>query len=366
MKTIMTIIGTRPEAIKLAPIIAALRESKYFKNIVCISGQHTDLVDSLLVELGITVDYQIENHKNDGSLNKSASYMLEQFSIFLKEIKPDLVIVQGDTTTAFAGALAAFYLCIPVAHIEAGLRTGNLYSPWPEEAHRCLIDKLTTYFFTPTEQARNSLVAEGARIEKIWVVGNTSIDAIRLIRETSKANNAPKQKIIVVTVHRRENHGNPLTTICHALLSIAKEFADIKIIFCLHPNPAIHGRVTNMLSNIHNIDLVPPMSHNAFVKLLVECIFIITDSGGIQEEASFMGKPILIVRDTTERPEGIVADAAMLVGTASSDIITSCRELLYSKKKLSSMSKVHFPYGDGYAAQRIVNILELEFCKELT
>jgi len=360
MKTIMTVIGTRPEAIKLIPIIIALRENKYFKNTVCISDQHTDLVDPLLVSSNIKIDCRIKNHKNNGSLHESAAYMLEQFGMILKEANPELIIVQGDTTTAFSGALAAFYLQIPIAHVEAGLRTGNLYSPWPEEAHRCLIDRLATYFFAPTKQAQNALIAEGMDPKKIWTVGNTSIDAIRLVAKFSKVNSELKQKIIVVTVHRRENHGDPLTEICHALLSIAQEFPNIKIVFCLHPNHVVRELVTNILSGINNIDLVPPIDHHSFVQLLNKSILIITDSGGIQEEASFMGKPVLIVRDTTERPEGIKAGNARLVGTNSIDIIDCCKQILSDQEILNSMSKVHFPYGDGYTAQRIVNILEQE------
>lgn len=366
MKTILTVIGTRPEAIKFAPVLTVVSKSKYLKNKVCITWQHTNLLDSLLVELGITVDYQFENHKNDGSLLKSAAYMLEQFSILLKEQKPDLIIVQGDTTTAFTAALAAFYLHIPVAHVEAGLRTGDYYAPWPEEAHRCLIDRLTTYFFAPTALARNTLIKEGANPKRIWVVGNTSIDAIRLVKKSLKLNIELKQKIIVVTVHRRENHGNPLIEICHALLTIAQQFMDIKIVFCLHPNPAVHRPVTEILSGVENIDLILPMDYHLFIQLLDKSSFVITDSGGIQEEVSFLGKPILIVRDTTERPEGIQAGTARLVGTKSSNIIASCRELLENNDTLSSMSKVHFSYGDGYAAQRIVNILEQEIEKKIS
>jgi UDP-N-acetylglucosamine 2-epimerase (non-hydrolysing) len=364
MKTIMTLIGTRPEAIKLAPIVLALKENKYLTNKVCISGQHQGLLDAALRDLSIPVDYKIESHENEGLLHKSASYILDRFSVILKKTKPELVIVQGDTTTAFAGALAAFYLQIPVAHVEAGLRTGNLYSPWPEEAHRCLIDKMSTYFFAPTVNAKNSLIAEGVNANKVWVVGNTSIDAIRLARKSplinNYLNNHPRQRVILVTVHRRENHGKSLAQICNALVIVAQEFSDIKIIFCLHPNPSIYQPVKHLLSNIDNIALALPMTHRAFVQVLDESIFIITDSGGIQEEASFLGKPALIVRDTTERPEGILEGNAILIGTESDDIVAHCRHLLSCKDTLHSMSKTHLSYGDGYAAERIVKILEDE------
>lgn len=364
MKNIMTVIGTRPEAIKLIPFIIALKDNKYLKNKVCISGQHIDLVIPLLIKNNIKIDYQIKNYKNDGSLSRTAAIIIEKISILLKEENPDLIVVQGDTTTAFASALAAFYSCVPIAHIEAGLRTSNLYSPWPEEAHRCLIDKITTYFFAPSKQAQEALITEGIDSKKIWLVGNTSIDAIRLVKNSlPKKNNKSDKKIIVVTIHRRENHGTSLINICRALIAIAKAFPNIKIEFCLHPNPAVCKPITRILSNIYNINLVPPMDHHSFIQLLDESIFIITDSGGIQEEASFMGKPVLIMRNTTERPEGIEEGNAKLVGTNTNDIIEACTSLLNSREVLSSMSKIHSSYGDGYAAQRIISIIEQELGK---
>lgn len=359
MKSILTVIGTRPEAIKLAPVIRAIGQNKSLKNKVCNTKQHTDLLDPFLLELGIKVHYQLENVKNPNTLHQSASYMLEQFGNILTESKPDLVLVQGDTTTAFIASLAAFYSHIPVAHIEAGLRTGSLFSPWPEEAHRILIDKLTTYFFASTLQAQKALILEGAKADKIWVVGNTAIDAIRLIRKSSKPP-LNRLQFIIVTVHRRENHGQKLQEICHALRIIAECFPDIQIMFFLHPNPEIRGPSIKMLSGLANIKLVDPIEHSAFIHLLGECIFVMTDSGGIQEEVSFIGTPTLILRDTTERPEGIVAGTARVVGTNATNIIAACQELLKNPVILAEMSKIHFPYGDGHAAERIVNILDSE------
>lgn len=360
MKTVLTIIGTRPEAIKLTPILIALNKNRYFTSKVCISRQHTDLLDPLLLDLGITINYQLENNLSNKSLHQSAARILGQFETILAEAKPDIVIVQGDTTTAFSAALAAFYSHIPVAHVEAGLRTSNLTSPWPEEAHRCLIDRLTTYFFPPTDQAQNTLIAEGISPKKIWVVGNTSIDAIRLVRKAPTSTRNKKGRIIVVTIHRRENHGEPLKEICHALRTAVTQFPDIKIFFLVHPNPAVRKPITDMLSGVLNIELREPLDHTSFIHLLDTCTFIITDSGGIQEEATFIGKPVLIIRDTTERPECIQTGNAMLVGTKSLDIIACCKKLLESTEVIASMSKVHFPYGDGYAAERIVKILEQE------
>lgn len=363
MKSVLTVIGTRPEAIKLAPVLKAIGKKARFTNKVCITGQHTDLLDPFLLNLGIIVDYRFKHYENEGALHQSAAHILEQFGAILTELKPDLVLVQGDTTTAFVAALAAFYARIPVGHVEAGLRTGHLYSPWPEEMHRCLIDRLATYFFAPTDQARNTLLAEGVSPEKVWVVGNTSIDALRLARKYSKLTRDPKSRVIVVTIHRRENHGEPLKEICHALRVIVGQFSDVRIVFFLHPNPAVRTPVTDMLSEVINIDLVEPVDHPSFIQLLDTCAFVVTDSGGIQEEVSFIGKPLLVVRDTTERPEGIQAGTARLVGTKSADIIACCQELLENAETLDCMSKVHFPYGDGYAAERIVRILDQELGK---
>lgn len=365
MKSVLTVIGTRPEVIKLAPVLMAINNDNRFENKVCITRQHTDLLAPFLLSLGISIDYNFETCEKQSNLHQNAACILKQFSLVLSTSRPDLVLVQGDTTTAFIATLAAFYALIPVAHIEAGLRTGNLHSPWPEEAHRCLIDRLSTYFFAPTIHARNTLLKEGAPSEKIWVVGNTSIDALKLIHEPSKLRKNKKKRSVIVTIHRRENQGEPLREICQAIRIIAEEFFDVRIVFFLHPNPAVREPVIDMLSGIHNIDLTEPLDHLSFIRLLDECTFAITDSGGIQEETSFIGKPLLIVRDTTERPEGIQAGTAWLVGTKSANITACCRELLSNTEKLASMSKVHFPYGDGHAARRIVNILASELEKDL-
>lgn len=361
MKSILTIIGTRPEVIKLAPVLWALNQNKNFRSRVCITHQHTNLLDPFLSHLNISVDHELNNPTQERSLCQSMSDILKKLENILADAKPDVVLVQGDTTTAFAGALAAYYACIPVGHVEAGLRTRNLYSPWPEEGHRCLVDQLSTYFFAPTLQTLNNLISEGIHSDKVWVVGNTSIDAIRLVSKSDILNKNSSQQTVVVTVHRRENHGQPLKEICAALKHIAQMYSDLHIKFLLHPNPAIQGPINQILSKITNIELVQPLDHMSFVRLLNECTFIISDSGGIQEEAPFLGKPVLIPRDTTERPEGIQAGTAMLVGTNKDSIISACQELLENPAKLDSMSKVHYPYGDGYAAERIVNILDSQF-----
>lgn len=357
MRSILTVIGTRPEAIKLSPVLIAINKSTRFESKMCLTRQHTDLLDPYLLNLGINPHYEFEHNEKGSTLHHSAAHILKQFDLVLRESKPNLVLVQGDTTTTFMAALAAFYSRIPVAHVEAGLRTGQLYSPWPEEVHRCLIDRLTTYFFAPTEQAKNTLVAEGVSPEKIWVVGNTSIDAIRLTRKPATLNRS-RCRSIVVTIHRRENHGKPLEEICHALGYIAETFSDVKIQFVLHPNPDVREPAIKKLSGKNNIELLEPMDHASFMQLLDACLFIITDSGGIQEEAPYMGKPVLIIRETTERPEGVQAGTARLVGTKMDNIIANCKELLEKPAALAAMSRVHYPYGDGYAAEHIVNILD--------
>lgn len=367
MKSVLVVIGTRPEAIKLAPIITVMSKNRHFEYKICVTKQHTDLLDSVLLNLGIRADYELKNRGSQGSLHQSSACILKQFESVLIESKPNLVLVQGDTTSAFISALAAFYSCIPVAHVEAGLRTGNLREPWPEEGHRCLIDKLTNYFFSPTLEAKNTLLSEGAPPENVWVVGNTSIDAIRLARVHSKLTaDIPECKFIVVTIHRRENHGEPLKEICCALRRIAEQFLDIQIVFLLHPNLAVRQPIIDMLSEINNISLLEPIDHRSFIQILDKCTFVITDSGGIQEECSFLGKPILITRNTTERQEVIQAGTAILVGTKADHIVAFCKELLTNKEVLTSMSKVHFPYGDGYAAERIVDILDLNLCENFS
>ncbi len=354
MIKILSFIGTRPEAIKLAPILALLGKNRHFESRVCVTYQHTDLLKPLLSKLGVITDYEFEGSKQ--SLPLTASKILQECGTIFEQFKPAIVLVQGDTTTAFAAALAAFYARIPIGHVEAGLRTGNLHSPWPEEAHRSLVDRLATYFFAPTEDAKNSLIAEGTSPERIWVVGNTSMDALRLLQKPAQTSS--KSRKILVTVHRRENQGEPLKEICHALNTIAEQFPDVEICIFLHPNPAIQHPVKRLLSHVRNIHLREPVDHLTFIHLLDESLFVITDSGGIQEEAPFIGKPVLIIRDTTERPEGIIAGTAKLVGTNSDAIISSCQELLNNPKTLAEMSKVHYSYGDGYAAERIVNVLE--------
>ncbi len=357
MKVVLSVIGTRPEAIKLAPVLKAFGSHARLKSRVCITNQHTDLLTPFLSDLKINVDYFLESEKTIKGLTDSASHILKRFATILSQEKPDLVIVQGDTTTAFAASLAAFYAQIPIAHVEAGLRTGNLQAPWPEEGHRCMIAQIATYCFAPTQEAKNRLLEEGVSPKKIWVVGNTSIDAVRMTYKPSANPKEVQKPTIVVTIHRRENQGDALKEICAALCTIAEQFADVHILALLHPNPEIREPLKHLLAGIANISLLAPMSHIAFLKLMDESLFIMTDSGGVQEEVAALGKPLIILRHTTERPEGVLAGTSLLVGTERSQIIASCQELLQNATLRTCMSKKHDAYGDGFAAERIAQIL---------
>jgi UDP-N-acetylglucosamine 2-epimerase len=360
MKRVLTIIGTRPEAIKLAPVLTVLNDSKLLESKVCFSWQHQALLDGCITTLHIKPDFELAQSQEALSLPQSAARIIDQFSDVLKKAKPVAVVIQGDTTTAFSAALAAYYAHIPVAHIESGLRTDHIYAPWPEEGHRRLISSLTTYFFAPSERARLNLYSQGVDRKKVWVVGNTSIDAIRLLGPSLSLQQNSVKKSIVVTIHRRENQGGTLEVICLAIKRLAQEFKEIEFKWLVHPNPSVQKPIFRLLTGLPNICLLQPVNHSAFVQLLYACEFIITDSGGIQEEAPFIGKPIVVVRDTTERPEGVLAGTARLVGIKANGIIEFCRELLQNPRLHQQMSRKHFPYGDGYAAHKIVKILEKE------
>ncbi len=360
MKSILTVIGTRPEAIKLSPVLNAFAKNKSLKSEVCITLQHTDLLEPFVEQLDIRPDYKLPSVEGKSSLHCCTAHILHQLEGVLKEAKPDVVVVQGDTATTFAATLAAFYSHIPVAHIEAGLRTGNLYSPWPEEGHRVAIDQLSTFLFAPTVSARDQLLKEGIPAKKIWVVGNTSIDALMLAQDAIGHVTNVDEQTVLVTIHRRENHGAPLKEICRAVLALANLFPHVQFLFFLHPNPAVREPITKLLSGVPNVKLQEPVDHFTFIELLKTCLFVITDSGGIQEEASFFGKPLIIPRDTTERSEGIDENTARLVGTKTETIVFHCRDLLENKSSLQAMSKVHYSYGDGHAAERIASLLGSE------
>lgn len=357
MKTLLFVIGTRPEAIKLSSVIQASRNNPRFRTLICVTNQHTDLLTPFLKRLRIEPDYSFAKGNKGDSLHETSAQMLLKFQAVFPKSAPDLVIVQGDTTSAFVAALSAHYANIPVAHVEAGLRTNNLFAPWPEESHRRMIDQISSYCFVPTDKGRETLLGEGISKDKIWMVGNTAIDALSFYQEEDKREQYQKKQSIVVTIHRRENHGKPLLDICQALRRLCSSFPELEISFFLHPNPEVRKTVKEALNGIHNIKLRAPCDHFSFITFIKNASFILTDSGGIQEEAPYLGIPVLIARSTTERPEGIAAQTARLVGTCPETIVTHCTELLESTALLESMSKVHYPYGRGDSGKQIISRL---------
>jgi len=367
MKKILFIFGTRPEAIKLAPIIKKFQAKKDIFDIkICVTAQHREMLDQILTFFEIKSDFDLNIMRRNQTLFKVTSDSLKALRPVLENYTPDLIIVQGDTTTAFTGALAGFYYKIPIAHIEAGLRSGNKFSPFPEEMNRILISRLTDYHFAPTEQAKNNLLSEGINENKIFVVGNTVIDALFMTLEICHRDNekyrsffswldSDNSKIILVTGHRRENFGEPLKEICMALKEIS-ENKHVEIVYPVHLNPNVKKVVFELLKNQKNIHLIDPLPYPYLIWLMEKSYLILTDSGGIQEEAPSLGKPVLVMRNVTERIEGIEAGTAKLVGTNKNSIVSKTVELIDNPEKYENISKRTNPYGDGTASERILNI----------
>lgn len=365
----LVVFGTRPEAIKMAPVIAELKTVPGLEVRVCVTGQHRQMLDQVLRLFEIKPDYDLNLMQKAQSLTSITCRTLEGTQEILKNWRPDLVFVHGDTTTSFSASLAAFYEKIPVAHVEAGLRTGDIYSPWPEELNRKLVGSMTKLHFAPTPWAAENLIKEGFCAKNIFVTGNTVIDALMSAREkmdkcTDLQRNLseqfnyldPHKKMILVTGHRRENFGTGIEEICMALAHLSKK-SDIEIVYPVHMNPAIEVPVKKILSSCSNVYLIPPQDYVPFVYLMNRSHIIITDSGGIQEEAPALGKPVLVTRNTSERPEAIDAGTVKLVGTNPEKIFYETTLLLDDQKQYLRMSKSHNPYGDGRAAFRIKNIL---------
>ena len=371
MVKILTVFGTRPEAIKMAPVVHALRKKVDVK--VCVTAQHRQMLDQVLTLFEITPDYDLDIMKPGQDLFDVTSKVLLGIKKILQSENPDIVLVHGDTTTSIAVAMAAFYLRIPVGHVEAGLRTYDINSPFPEEFNRQLTSIITELHFAPTEIARQNLLDERVPDSQIFVTGNTVIDALLSMVEKARAINfsdsileeAPflKQakadipRILLVTGHRRENFGQGFEEICHALYDIASKNPDIKIIYPVHLNPNVREPVNRILSNIDNVYLVEPMEYLTFIKLMDLSYLILTDSGGIQEEAPSLGKPVLVMRDATERPEAVEAGTVKLVGTNKKTIVAMVNQLLENKELYTKMSRAHNPYGDGNASHAICDIL---------
>jgi UDP-N-acetylglucosamine 2-epimerase (non-hydrolysing) len=367
---ILLVFGTRPEAIKMAPLVDKLKNDHRFDAKVCVTAQHREMLDQVLALFEITPDYDLDIMTPGQSLNEVTANVLLGLKPILQDFKPDTVLVHGDTATTFAASLAAYYEQISVGHIEAGLRTGNIYSPWPEEANRKLTGALTQYHFSPTSTSRNNLLKENISPNNIFVTGNTVIDALLMIKNKIESN-APiktvlqnkypflssEQKVILVTGHRRESFGGGFERICESLAKIAKQHPEIEIVYPVHLNPNVQKPVNKLLVGIKNIHLIEPQEYLSFVYLMNRSTIILTDSGGIQEEAPSLGKPVLVMRDTTERPEAVDAGTVKLVGTDVDLIVSSINALLSNEKLYEKMAFAHNPYGDGKACERIASVL---------
>jgi len=363
MSTICCIIGTRPEAIKMAPVILKLKE-RGLSCFVLATGQHTDLLTQALRTFNITPDRDLSIMRERQSLDYITSAVLTKAGEALDDVKPKVVLVHGDTTTTFASALASFYRKIPVGHVEAGLRSGNLYLPFPEEANRIMVDKLTTFWFAPTEIAKNNLLKEGCDPSRIWVTGNTVVDALMMVKglkgepEFLKEKLPPHVPLLLVTVHRRESWGKPLESVCEALIEILKSFPRLWIIIPMHKNPLVRETWQRYLSNIPNVILCDALEYDDFVWIMNRSTLILTDSGGIQEEAATLKKPVLILRDVTERPEALSEGTALLAGREPSKIVgLALKVLLDDDFRERLLSKSSSPFGEGRAAETIVDIL---------
>lgn len=363
MSTICCIIGTRPEAIKMAPVILKLKE-RGLSCFVLATGQHTDLLTQALRTFNITPDRDLSIMRERQSLDYITSAVLTKAGEALDDVKPKVVLVHGDTTTTFASALASFYRKIPVGHVEAGLRSGNLYLPFPEEANRIMVDKLATFWFAPTEIAKNNLLKEGCDPSRIWVTGNTVVDALMMVKglkgepEFLKEKLPPHVPLLLVTVHRRESWGKPLESVCEALIEILKSFPRLWIIIPMHKNPLVRETWQRYLSDIPNVILCDALEYDDFVWIMNRSTLILTDSGGIQEEAATLKKPVLILRDVTERPEALSEGTALLAGREPSKIVElALKVLLDDDFRERLLSKPSSPFGEGRAAETIVDIL---------
>jgi UDP-N-acetylglucosamine 2-epimerase (non-hydrolysing) len=366
--TVLVVFGTRPEAIKLFPVVAALKDDPRFAVRVCVSAQHREMLDQVLRIAGIVPDHDLDVMKPDQSLDALTAALLTGLGGVMDVVKPVRVIVQGDTATAMAGALAAYYRKIPVDHVEAGLRSGNIYHPWPEEINRKIIGAMAALHFAPTETSAAALRAENVPQDRIHVTGNTVIDALhwvtaRIASEPSLAAGLAHleqrfagKRIIGVTSHRRENFGGGLESIAQAVRQIAAR-PDVALIFPVHPNPNVRHVMHDALAGLANVALIEPLDYPHFARLLDLSEIMLTDSGGVQEEAPALGKPVLVMRETTERPEGVAAGTAKLVGTDCARIVTEISTLLDDKAAYEAMARAHNPFGDGHAARRIVEII---------
>lgn len=362
---VMTVFGTRPEAIKMAPLIKKLEENEHIDSIVCVTAQHRQMLDQVLEYFNIKPDFDLNIMQEKQTLSGITNKVLERLEDVIIKARPDIILVHGDTTTTFAGSLAAFYNKVKVGHVEAGLRTFNKYFPYPEEMNRKLTGALADLHFAPTLKAKQNLLREGINEEDIFITGNTVIDAMEstvkkdYVFETKKLNKIDyaNKKVIMMTAHRRENWGIPLENICSAVKEIAERFEDVEFIYLVHLNPVVKDTVYGILGNVNNVHLLPPLDTKETHNLMNKCYFVLTDSGGLQEEAPHLGKPVLVLRDVTERPEAVEAGTAKVIGTQKDDIIREISTLLLDENAYNKMAYSVNPYGDGKASERIVEAI---------
>lgn len=374
MKKILLVFGTRPEAIKMAPLVKALqKDTEHFETRVCVTAQHRQMLDQVLEVFGITPEYDLNIMAPNQDLYDITAKVLLGLRKVLKDFRPDTVLVHGDTTTSMAASLAAFYMQIPVGHVEAGLRTYNMLSPWPEEMNRQVTDRICTYYFAPTEQSRANLLQENIDAKKIFITGNTVIDALLMAVDIISTTAGVKEKMakelqekgytvgdreyILVTGHRRENFGDGFLHICKAIKELAALHPEMDIVYPVHLNPNVQKPVYELLSSLSNVYLISPLDYLPFIYAMQHSTLLLTDSGGVQEEAPSLGKPVLVMRDTTERPEAVEAGTVKLVGTNAEAIVSNVTALLLDKEMYKRMSETHNPYGDGQACERIIAAL---------
>lgn len=362
MKKVMLVFGTRPEAIKMCPLVNELKTRKELETVVCVTGQHRQMLDQVLEAFQVEPDYDLSIMKDRQTLFDVTTNILNKIKEVLEKEKPNVVLVHGDTSTTFVTALACFYLQIPVGHVEAGLRTYNIYSPYPEEFNRQAVSIISQFNFAPTELSKNNLLKEGKKEETIFVTGNTAIDALKTtVREDYTHPDlewASDSRLIMITAHRRENLGEPMQHMFRAIRRVMDEHPDVKAIYPIHMNPVVREIADSILGDDERIRIIEPLEVLDFHNFLNRSYMILTDSGGIQEEAPSLGKPVLVMRDTTERPEGIAAGTLKLVGTEEETIYQNFKSLLENKDEYEKMSKASNPYGDGFACKRIADILE--------
>ena len=374
MKKILLVFGTRPEAIKMAPLVKALqKDTEHFETCVCVTAQHRQMLDQVLEVFGITPEYDLNIMAPNQDLYDITAKVLLGLREVLKDFRPDTVLVHGDTTTSMAASLAAFYMQIPVGHVEAGLRTYNMLSPWPEEMNRQVTDRICTYYFAPTEQSRANLLQENIDAKKIFITGNTVIDALLMAVDIISTTAGVKEKMakelqekgytvgdreyILVTGHRRENFGDGFLHICKAIKELAALHPEMDIVYPVHLNPNVQKPVYELLSGLSNVYLISPLDYLPFIYAMQHSTLLLTDRGGVQEEAPSLGKPVLVMRDTTERPEAVEAGTVKLVGTNAEAIVSNVTALLLDKEMYKRMSETHNPYGDGQACERIIAAL---------